>query len=131
MKPPVRPDVPAESIQPAQPVQANQQDHKAKPVQPAHPIQPVKPIHQSVQPAHQPVRPVHQPSQQVQPKQPADSFTQSEKYPQSKVINLSPYHSVPTITPHVENGTARPQSPVREYMVYNIHTCNMSEIPAV
>jgi len=102
MKPPVRPDVPAEStqpVQPAQPVQTSQHDNKAKPVQPAHPIQQVRHTQQDqqVQPAHQP----------VQPKQSAELLTQSEKYPQSKVITLSPTF------PHIENGTARPLSPVR------------------
>ena len=132
MKPPVRPDVPAESIQPvqpAQPVQTNQQDYKAKPVQPAHPIQqvkraqqdqqakPVQPVHKSVQSAHQPVQPAHQP---VQPKRSTELLTQSEKYPQSKVITLSPNHSVPTTFPRLENGTARPLSPVRVCAFCNV-----------
>lgn len=115
MKPPVRPDVPAEStqpVQPAQPVQTSQHDYKAKPVQPAHPIQQVKRTQQDQQPVqlvHQSLKTAHQ------PKQSAGSLTQSEKYPQSKIITLSPNHSVPTTFPHIENGTARPLSPVRVY----------------
>ena len=121
MKPPVRPDVPAGStqpVQPAQPVQTSQHDYKAKPVQPAHPLQQVKHTQQDQQPVQptKPVQPVHQSLKLAhQPKQAAESLTQSEKYPQSKTITLSPNHSVPTTFPHIENGTARPLSPVRIY----------------